>query len=71
MRIYKIEIVISGNNDKPETRVERVIADGWQETHELLARICRDTGCVVRSMLITETSDQPFDYKTIKVTDVA
>ena len=71
MRIYKIEIVISGNNDKPETRVERIISGGWQETHELLARICRDTGCVIRSMLITETNDQPFDYKTIKASDAA
>lgn len=69
MRIYKVEIVISGNNDAPETRVERIVAGSWNEVHELLARICRDTGCVIRSMHITETQEQPFDYRTIKPSD--
>ena len=66
MRIYKIEAVISGNNDKPETRVERLIAGGWQEVHELMARICRDTGCVILEMHITETNEAPFDCRTVK-----
>ena len=65
MRIYKVEVVISGTSDRPETRVERLIADGWQEVHELMARICRDTGCVIREMKITETNETPFDYRTI------
>jgi len=69
MKVYKIEATISGINDKPETRVERIIAGNWQETHEMLSRICRDTGCVIKSMTVTETSDQPFDYKTIKSCD--
>lgn len=71
MRIYKIEIVISGNNDKPETRQERVLAPDWQEVCQLMAAVCRDTGCVIKSMTITETTDHPFDYRTIKQLDAA
>ena len=66
MRIYQVEAVISGNNDKPEIHQERIIADGWQEVFELLARISRDTGCVIREVNVKETHDQPLDYKTIK-----
>jgi hypothetical protein len=66
MRIYQVLATISGTNDKPEVHQERIIADNWQETMEMLARICRDTGCVIREMRITETNDQPLDYKTIR-----
>ena len=71
MKIYEITIIISGNNDKPETRVERIIAGGWEELHQLLARICRESFCVIRSMQIVETTDRPFDYRTIKPSDAA
>jgi hypothetical protein len=66
MKIYKVEAVILGNNDKPEARVERIIAGGWQEAHELMARICRDTGCVITEMHIIETDEGPFDFRTVK-----
>jgi len=66
MRIYKVEAVILGNNDKPEIHEERIIADSWQEVHELMARIARDTGCVITEIKIVETRDRPFDYKTLK-----
>jgi hypothetical protein len=61
MRIYKIEAIVSGNNDKPETRVERLIAGGWQDVHELLARICSGIGCAIKEMRIIETNDNPFE----------
>jgi len=65
MNVYKVEAVISGLNDNPETRVERIIADGWQEVHELMARICRDSSWVMREMKIVEVSGEtPFSYKT-------
>ena len=66
MKIYRVEAVISGTNDKPETRTERIIAGGWQEVHEIMARICRDTGCVIHEMRITETVVEPFDYTTVE-----
>jgi hypothetical protein len=66
MKIYKVEAVIRGNNDKPETRVERLIAGGWQEVHDLMAGICRDTGCVIQEMHIIETDEGPFDYLRVK-----
>lgn len=71
MKIYKVQIEISGINDKPESREERIIAGGWQEVCELMARVCRDTGCVIRSMQIVHTDGYPFDYKTIKELDAA
>lgn len=63
MKVYRVGIVISGNNDNPETRSERIISNNWQESLELLARVCRDTSCAIRSMVITETRDDPFDHK--------
>ncbi len=66
MRIYKVEAVILGTNDKTEIHEERIIADSWQEVHELMARIARDTGCVFTEIKIVETRDRPFDYKTLK-----
>lgn len=70
MKIYRVELVISGINGAPEMRIERLICADWQEVCGLMASICRDTGCVIRSMLITETADRPFDYKTVKSSDI-
>jgi len=66
IRIYKVEASISGNNEQPEVHEQQIIADGWQEVHELMARICRDTGSIIREIRIIETNDQPFSYKTVK-----
>lgn len=66
MKVFKVEIVISGINDKPEVRAERIISGDWQEVHELLASICRDTGSVIKRMSITETGDIPFEHKTVQ-----
>lgn len=66
MRIYNVEAVVLGINDKPEIHQERIIAGGWQEVCELMARVMRDTGCIITDLSIKETRDQPLDYKTIK-----
>lgn len=67
MKIFEIEIVSIGDDDKLEICVERIIAGTWQEVHEMLARICRDTGRVISSMKIIQTGDAPFDNKTRKI----
>lgn len=66
MKVFKVEIVISGINDNPEVRAERIVSDDWQEVHELLSKICRDTGMVIKRMSIAETGDVPFDHKTVQ-----
>jgi hypothetical protein len=66
MRIYKVEATTLGINDKPEIHCERIIADGWQEVHELMARISRDTGCVIVEIKINETNEAPLDFRTVK-----
>jgi hypothetical protein len=64
MKVYIVTIIISGINDKPETYCERIIAGDWTELHELLARVSRHTGNVIRNMHITETRHQPFGFET-------
>lgn len=66
MRIFKVEVTILGTNDNPETRVERIIANTWEEVMELMARIARDTGFIMTEVKILETRERPFDYKTLK-----
>ena len=66
MRIYKVEATTLGNNEKPEIHCERIIADSWQEVHELMARISRDTGYVIVEIKIRETNEAPLDFRTVK-----
>jgi hypothetical protein len=61
MHVYRVEITISGNNDQPEARMERIIASNWQNVCEILAGVCRDPGPVIRTMTIIETSSYPFE----------
>lgn len=65
MRIYRIELTVSGNNDNPETREERIVAADWKNVLEIMAEICRDTGLVVLAIKSEVTKDRPFDYKSI------
>ena len=71
MRVYRVQIIISDNNDKPEKREERIIASGWQSVCEIMAAICRDTGCVIKDMTILETNNRPFDYRSVRESDSA
>lgn len=66
MKVYKVEVTISGMNGTPEPRVERIISGCWAEVHELMARICRDTGCVILETHITQTDGEPLEYRAVK-----
>lgn len=67
MNIYRVEATISGMNDKPAIVRERLVCSGWVEVHEMMARICTSTGCVIQAITITKTTESPFDYEHIKV----
>jgi hypothetical protein len=69
MCVYKVQITISGLGNKPEKREERIVAPGWQKICELMAEICRDTGCVIKDMTIQETHSHPFDHRTVRESD--
>lgn len=69
MRVFEISITISGTNDKPEKRSERVLAADWQDACTIMAAISRDTGCVILEMSIIVSKSSPFDYKTVKPLD--
>jgi hypothetical protein len=69
MRVFDVQIIISGNNEKPEHRVERILAADWQDACQIMAAVSRDTGCVIMEMHISISKSAPFDYRTVKTLD--
>ena len=61
MRVYNVELTVSGMNDVPEVAKERIVCRNWQDLCELMAGVCRDTGLVIREMRISQTQSEPFE----------
>lgn len=64
MKAFKVEAVVSGISDIPETCVERIIAEDWQEALDVLSRMCHETNHALLSVTLTEAAEGLFGCKT-------
>jgi hypothetical protein len=64
MKIYKVDLIISGNNQEPEARWERIVAKDWEDGLEILTNICREFDWIILEMRIVQTKDRPFAYRS-------